>query len=353
VTFLRFHPSNIADRELSVFRGRDFCKGHVQMHATQSAILVLILTARLVPAAMADEKVFPAGAVPEELWNEGEFTEGVAVRSDGLVFFSDIHMAEERPGQILVFDPATKMTSVYCDKSSKSNGLAFDSGDRLFACCGANGGNRSLCEILDNGDIRPLVATYNGKPLNAPNDLLIHPNGSIYFSDPRYIGPEPVMLPGMYLFRLDQKSNTVSVATKVAKKPNGVETSPDGKTLYVAETDNGASGVPGEEPGPRGLMQLLAFDIGSDGTLSNPKVLVDFGPENGIDGMAVDSSGRIFAAVRSEPNFGIGVYDSTGRQLDFLKTPTLPTNCSFGAGNDASTLYITAGGGLYKVAVNK
>jgi len=323
------------------------------MHATQSVILVLLFSARLMTGVMAEEKIFPEDAVPEELWNQGEFTEGVAVRSDGLVFFSDIHMTVEKPGQILVYDPATKLTRVYCEKSSKSNGLAFDSSDRLIACCGANGGNRSLCEIKENGNVVPLVASFNGKPLNAPNDLLIHPNGSIYFSDPRYIGPEPVDQAGMYLFRFDTKSNTVSIATKVAKKPNGVGTSPDGKTLYVAETDNGASGVPGEEPGPRGLMQLLAFEIASNGTLSNPKVLVDFGAENGIDGMAVDSQGRIFAAVRSEPNFGIGVYDSTGKQLDFLKTPTLPTNCSFGVGNDASTLYITAGGGLYKVAVNK
>ena len=127
--------------------------------------------------------------------------------------------------------------------------------------------------------------------------------------------------------------------------------SPDGQTVYVAETDNGSSGIPGQAPGKKGRMQLLAFNVAKDGGLSNPRVLVDFGKENGIDGMAVDASGRIFAAVRSESRFGIAVFDPAGKELDFIRTESLPTNCGFGAGNDATTLYITAGGGLFRVRV--
>lgn len=313
----------------------------------------LISVFRITAGILAEERVFVPDSGPEELWNEGEFTEGVAVRSDGLVFFSDIPSDPMKTGQVLVHDPATGKTRVYCEQSSKSNGLAFDSGDRLLACCGANGGNRSLCEITEGGEVRPLVSKFEGQPFNAPNDLVVHPNGSIYFSDPHYVGTEPLKLPGMFLYRFDPKSGSVRIATKSARKPNGVELSPDGKTLYLAETDNGSIGIPGEPPGRKGLMQLLAFDVAGNGELSKPRILVDFGSENGIDGMAVDSTGRIFAAVRSENHFGIGVYDSAGRQLDFLKTPTLPSNCGFGAGNDAKTLYITAGGGLYRVNVQK
>ena len=238
--------------------------------------LILGCTLGISSTASAADRVFAEGTVPEELWNQGEFTEGVAVRSDGLVFFSDIHLNPAKPGQILVFDPATKQTRAYCERSSKSNGLAFDSGDRLIACCGANGGNRSLCEVLEGGQLKPLISSFNGKPLNAPNDLLVHPNGSIYFSDPRYLGPEPVEQAGMFLFRYDTKSNTVSIATELARKPNGVETSPDGKTLYLAETDNGSTGVPGDPVGPKGKMQLLAFDVNADGRLSNSRVIVSF-----------------------------------------------------------------------------
>lgn len=308
---------------------------------------LILLTAQ----GVHSEEIFVRDAGVEELWNQGEFTEGVAVRSDGLVFFSDIHTDPAKPGQILVFDPATGKTQVHCEKSSKSNGLAFDSGDRLFACCGANGGNRSLSEITESGQVKVLADRYKGKALNAPNDLVVHPNGSIYFSDPRYLGPESLELPGMFLFRYDPKSETLTIASKVARKPNGVEVSPDGKTLYVAETDNGSAGLPGEKAGIKGRMQLLAIEVLPDGSLGAHRVLVDFGTENGIDGMAVDGKGRIFAAVRSEKRFGIAVYDSSGKELDFLKTPTLPTNCGFGAGNDARTLYITAGEGLYRTRV--
>ncbi|MEZ6034235.1 MAG: SMP-30/gluconolactonase/LRE family protein [Planctomycetaceae bacterium] len=318
-----------------------------------SRVVFLISACIFAAGVSAEEHVFVPGSAPEELWNGGEFTEGVAVRSDGHVFFSDIPSDPQKNGQVLVFDPGTGITRVYCDRSSKSNGLAFDSGDRLLACCGANGGNRSLCEITESGEVRPLISKFEGQPFNAPNDLVVHPTGAIYFSDPHYVGTEKLSLPGMYLYRFDPKTGSIGIATKAARKPNGVEVSPDGKTLYLAETDNGTTGIPGDPVGNKGLMQLLAFDVAATGALSKPRVIVDFGSENGIDGMAVDSTGRIYAAVRSEKRFGIAVYDPAGKQLDFLATPSLPTNCGFGAGNDSKTLYITAGGGLYRATVQK
>jgi gluconolactonase len=197
----------------------------------------------------------------------------------------------------------------------------------------------------------PLVETYRSRPFNAPNDLVVHPRGLIYFSDPRYVGSEPLTQPEMLVYCWDPARRLLRVATSAAVKPNGIEVSPDGKTLYVAETDNGSSGIPGNVPGPKGRMQLLALAVAEDGRLSAPRVLVDFGSENGIDGMAVDTTGRIFAAVRSEKRFGIAVYDSEGKEVDFLATPALPTNCGFGVGEDSSTLYITAGKGLYRAKV--
>lgn len=299
----------------------------------------------------ADDGVFVANAEPVLLWNGGEFTEGVAVRSDGLVFFSDIPSDPVIPGRILVFDPATEKTQVFCANSSKSNGLAFDSGDRMLACCGANGGLRALCEVTEYGLVRGISEMFEKEPFNSPNDLAIHPDGSIYFSDPRYVGFEPLALPGMWVFRFDPKTGATNVATKFASKPNGIGISPDGKTIYVANTDNGSVGLPDEPAGSKKRMTLEAFDISNDGTLTHRMTLVDFGEDDGIDGMTVDASGRIFAAVRSENRFGIAAYSPAGNELAFLKTPTLPSNCCLGAGNDAKTLYITAGGELYCVKV--
>ena len=299
----------------------------------------------------ADDGIFAVNAEPELLWEGGEFTEGVAARSDGLVFFSDIPSDPATAGRILVFNPVSRKTHVFCANSSKSNGLAFDSGDRLLACCGANGGLRALCEVTEEGLVRGVSELFEKKPFNSPNDLAIHPDGSIYFSDPRYVGFEPLAFPGMWVFRFDPATGTTTVATKFAAKPNGIGISPDGKTIYVANTDNGSVGLSDKPSGLKKKMCLEAFDMAHDGTLTHRMTLVDFGEEVGIDGMTVDASGRIFAAVRSEKRFGIAVYSPTGKELAFLKTPTLPSNCSLGVGDDAATLYITAGGELYGVNV--
>lgn len=309
--------------------------------------LSMALIAASSTSMRAEDRVFAENAEPELLWSGGEFTEGVAVRSDGLIFFSDIPSDPATFGRILMFNPATRTTQVFCADSSKSNGLAFDSGDTMLACCGANGGLRALCEVTEDGLVRGVSELFEKKPFNSPNDLAIHPDGSVYFSDPRYVGSEPQALPGMWVFRFDPKSGATTVATKFASKPNGIGISPDGKTVYVANTDGGSVATPDQPAGSEKSMTLEAFDITNDGTLKHRMTLVNFGEENGIDGMTVDASGRIFAAVRSEKRFGIAAFSPTGTELAFLKTPTLPSNCCLGAGNDAGTLYITAGGELY------
>ncbi len=311
----------------------------------------IVLIAGAGASAPADDRVFAVDATPELLWNGGEFTEGVAARSDGMIFFSDIPSDPATPGRILMFNPATRRTDVFCADSSKSNGLAFDSGDRMLACCGANGGLRALCEVTEDGLVRGLSEMFEKKPFNSPNDLAIHPDGSVYFSDPRYVGFEPLALSGMWVFRFNPETGATTVATKFASKPNGIGISPDGKTIYVANTDNGSVGLPDQPATSKKRMSLEAFDIADDGTLTHRLTLVDFGGEDGIDGMTVDASGRIFAAVRSEKRFGIAAYSPAGKELAFLKTPTLPSNCCLGAGHGAETLYITAGGELYCVKV--
>jgi gluconolactonase len=87
-------------------------------------------------------------------------------------------------------------------------------------------------------------------------------------------------------------------------------------------------------------------------SLGKPKVIVDFGDHTGVDGMTVDKQGRIFAAVRSAQRNGIYVFSPGGKELAYLKVPALPTNCCFGRGDESNRLYITAGGGLYRIATN-
>lgn len=284
----------------------------------------------------------------QELWNEGDFTEGVAVAPDGTIYFSDITDGS-KPGRILKYDPKTGKTLVHSADSGQSNGLMFDRQGKLIAACGANKGKIALCEVAADGTLQVLVDRFEGKRFNAPNDLVIHQDGSIYFSDPRYVGDEPLELDHMSVFRFVPATKVLQRVTTDISKPNGLVVSPDGKTLYVAETDNGTVNL--DNPGTPGPVRMTfnAFPILEDGTLGERKVLHDFGDQLGIDGMTVDTEGRIYAAVRSPQRFGIVVYSPEGQELAYIPTPELPTNCCFGIGTEKQTLYITVGGGLYRI----
>jgi gluconolactonase len=306
----------------------------------------------LLIAFAADPAIFLPGEKLETLWNAGEFTEGVATAKDGTVLFSDIAIAGTNPGRIMKFDPATKQTTVHVADSGQSNGLFTAPDGRLLAVCGANQGRRALAEITADGQLRVLADRFEGKRFNAPNDLVVHPRGWVFFSDPHYVGKEPLELDHMSVYRYDPATKSVTRATTDITKPNGVIISPDGKTLYVAETDNGRTGAdPDYAPSKPARFTLNAFPIRDDGTLGPKRVLHDFGQESGIDGMTVDTLGRIYAAVRIPSRFGIAVFTPDGREVAFLPTPELPTNCTFGRGAEAQTLYVTAGSGLYRIKV--
>ena len=323
----------------------------IQSISTGLVFAITGLVTLVVPSSLHAEDIVADGAQFEELWNEGAFTEGVAVDGEGNIYFSDITM-DDSPGRILRLDSASDEITVYCADSGKSNGLMFTRDGRLIAACGANYGRQALCEVGEEGALKPLVEEYRNQRFNAPNDLVIHPNGSIYFSDPRYLGPEPVEIDHMSVYRFDPGDESVVRVTTDISKPNGVILSPDAKTLYVAETDNRTSDI--SRPAPEGAkvrMTLNAFPVHKDGSLGDKTVIVDFGQKLGIDGMTVDVDGHIYAAVRSADRFGIAVYAPDGEELAFLPTGQLPTNCCFGRGDQAATLYVTAGTGLYRIGL--
>ena len=294
-----------------------------------------------------DPPIIASDSPLERLWNEGEFTEGAALGPDGSIYFSDI--PDVKVGKVYMFDPLTGKTTVHCPDSQKSNGLVFDGQGRLLAACGANAGARAITEITPDGKVKPLVEKYDGKRFNAPNDIDVHPRGWVYVTDPFYVGKEPLELDQMSVYLWKPEDNSVQRVTTDITKPNGVAVSPDGRTLYVAETNNGKP-LLGTSPFAAWRMTLNAFPIRDDGTLGERRIIVDFGKDAGIDGMCTDSAGRIFAAIRNEKRFGIAVFDpATGQELAFVPTPELPTNCCFGSGDDRKTLYITAGKGFYRI----
>jgi len=287
----------------------------------------------LLLAPGAEEKSFVApGAKLEKLWSEGEFTEGPAEGPDGGIYFSDIG------NRIMKFDPKTSKTTVFRDPSGRSNGLKFDAKGRLIACEGANtGGGRRISITEKDGTVKSLADNFEGKKFNSPNDLTLDSKGRIYFSDPRYVGSEKRELDFESVYRIDPDGKVTRVITDVTK-PNGLVISPDGKTLYVAESNSD----------PKLPRKLYAYPLSDDGSVGKRKELYDFGEGRGIDGMTVAKDGTIVATAGKKDLAGIYFFSPEGKKLGFLATPEDPTNCCF-AGADKKTLYITAGKSLYRV----
>ena len=294
---------------------------------------------------------------------EGGLTEGPAVAPDGSIYFSDIALGEDK-GMILRFDPATKKTSVFQQDSKKSNGMIFDREGRLLVCEGADLGGRCVARYDVKTGKRSVVAdSYQGKRFNAPNDLCLDKKGRIYFSDPRYLGDEPRELEFRSVYRIDADGTVVQI-TRTVTKPNGIAISPDGKTLYVADHDNGTDKIDPDAPPPEeGDMKIHAFTLGPDGKVSGKgRVLVDFGEEKGCDGMAVDELGNIYLTVRSAKRPGVLIINPAGKQVGQIPTGPanqkveppastvgLPSNVEFGIGKEKKVLYITVDTSLYRI----
>jgi gluconolactonase len=293
---------------------------------------------------------------------EGGLTEGPAVAPDGKIYFSDIPVGKDK-GKIMRFDPKTKKTDVFTEDSGKSNGLKFDAQGNLIACEGNDDGGRRVARYdVRTGKSVTLTDRYMGKRYNAPNDLTIDLKGRIYFTDPRYLGDEPRELEYRAVYRLD-KDGTVVEVTHDCEKPNGIVLSPDGKTLYVADHNNGTDKIDPKAPPPKkGAMKLYAFPLGDDGLVRGErKTVIDFGAEDGIDGMTVDVKGNLWMAVRSLKRPGVWVADPSGKELAYIPTGPaqagakepkgIPANVCFGLGDESKMLYVTVDKSLYRIPV--
>jgi gluconolactonase len=335
----------------------------------RSALLgtvILVLTVGTMHVRAAD-LVLP-GSQLERLYTrtapiQGGLTEGVAAAPDGSMYFSEIPVGEDK-GMIMRFDPKSKTTSVFASDSHKANGLIFDAHGSLIACEGADFGGRCVSRWDVKTGRREVVADrYMGKRFNACNDLCIDEKGRIYFTDPRYLGSEPRELAYRAVYRIDTDGKVVEVTHDV-EKPNGIVISPNQKTLYVADHNNGTDRIDSGAARPSlGAMKVYAFPLGTDGLVHGPgRTLVDFGAEEGVDGMTVDTDGRLYMASRRPSRPGVLVVDPSGREVGFIKTGEPqpgaaqplgnPSNVDFGIGDEKNVLYITVDQSLYRIRVN-
>ena len=311
--------------------------------------------------------IVPPGARLELLYTRqaklhSGLTEGPAAAPDGSIYFTDMPFGKDE-GMILRFDPRTGQTVVFTDHAGKSNGLAIDAEGNLISCDGADGGGRCLRRWnLETGQSRVVADSYHGQRFNSPNDLCLDVKGRIYFTDPRYSGAESRELRCEAVYRLD-KDGTVIEVTRDVEKPNGIALSPDQRTLYVADHNNGGNRLAPSDPEPaRGAMKVYGFPLNEDSVVSGRRrTVVDFGKENGCDGIRVDSQGNLYLAIRSLAQPGILVVDPSGEELAFIETGPMnqnglfedwrgiPSNMEFGIGRDSDLLYVTVNKSLLRI----
>lgn len=337
------------------------------MLRTLSLVLILAaasLHAEDLPRPTGDS-IVSADAKLEHLYTRsfaitGGLTEGPAVAPDGSIYFSDIPFGKDG-GMILRFDPITKTTAAFSLDSGKSNGLIFSPSGELIAAEGANVGGRCISKWnVKTGQRTVITDNFQGKKYNAPNDLCVDRAGRIYFTDPRYVGDETRELEHRAVYRIDLDGRVTELTHDIVK-PNGIAISPDGKSLYVAEHDNGTDRIDPNSPAPKkGPMKIYAWGLDSSGKISSVrKELYDFGDQAGCDGMCVDASGNLYLTSRGNKRPGVLVLNPMGKEIAFIPTGAanqepgkvvgLPSNVEFGIGEEANVLYITIDVSLYRI----
>jgi gluconolactonase len=282
---------------------------------TMSCATAALMLAAAAPAA---ESLLAPGAAVEKLAGDFQFTEGPTADAAGNVYFTD------QPNDRIMKWSVDGKLSTFRKPAGRSNGMYFDPDGKLIACADEK---NELWSIAPDGKFAVIWREYEGKKLNGPNDVWVHPDGSLYFTDPFYKRPwwehkDPPQ-GGQHVYRLSADRKTLTRVAVDLEQPNGIIGAPDGKTLFVADIKAG---------------KTYAYDIGAEGALANKRLRCAMGS----DGMTLDELGNLYLTGK-----GVHVFDPAGQEIQVLDVPEPWTaNVSFG-GPDHRTLFITASKGLY------
>ena len=237
------------------------------------------------------------------------FTEGPVMMPGGYLVFSDVAgdriMRFSRPGR----------GGIFRQPSGNANGNTLDTLGRLVTC---EVGLRRVTRTERDGTITVLADNFEGKPLNAPNDIIVSSNGSIYFTDPVFLGPYDELVGPSYraldfcgVFRISPFGE-LSLVTDEVPFANGLAFSPDESVLYVVNTSDDS---------------VYAFDVGADGFVSNKRLWLkmEYDAEGVGDGMKIDVEGNAYVTGPG----GIWVASRDGEALGIVRTPNVATNLAF------------------------
>jgi gluconolactonase len=246
------------------------------------------------------------------------FTEGPVWSKDGYLLFSDVPR-----NLILQWIPGSKAGEFRKD-SNGANGNTFDTQGRLYTCESIT---RRVLRTGGQSAPEVLADKWEGKRLNAPNDIVVSRNGHAYFTDPAFGSQADHRELDFYgVYHIPPKG-PIKLVAKSAGRPNGIALSPNGRILYVSNTDD---------------RNIRAYDIDRNGDASNERVLVTNidGPP---DGIKVDEKGNLFVTANA-----LVMYSPLGKLIHTFQIGERPSNCAWGD-PDYKAIYITAQTSVYRI----
>lgn len=301
--------------------------------AILSAIPILIAAAQspgpaAPPASQPSESPVDKSVQPRQLGNGYQFTEGCTSDDKGNIYFVD-----QNSNRIHLFDAATEKISIFMEPTNHSNGMCLDNDGNLISC--ADEKNELWKITVPDKKVTVLVKDYQGKLLNGPNDVWVIPKGplagNMYITDPLYarqwwrgFRTNQSQQPGAYVYYVTADGKTIKPVVTDMQAPNGIIGTPDGKTLYVSDYNNGPTNV---------------YTINADGTLGDKKKFCDVGS----DGMTIDSDGNIYT-TKGNARQGLQIWNKDGKMIDQYNVAC--ENVCIG-GKDGNLLFVCTPNAVY------